>query len=41
MPRAPGHLCEDAIVLLQRGMRTADVAGAINCNVCIVGCLRQ
>ena len=27
--------------MLQGGMRTADVARAINCNVCTVRCLRQ
>ncbi|KAL1263038.1 hypothetical protein QQF64_005777 [Cirrhinus molitorella] len=33
MSRVPAHMREHAIVLLQGGMRTADVARAINCNV--------
>ena len=32
MPRVPAHLCEHALGMLQGGMRTADVARAINCN---------
>ena len=41
MPRVPAHLCECALGMLQGGMRTADVARAINCNVCTVRSLRQ
>ena len=41
MPRVPDHLCERALVMLQGGMRTADVARAINCNEHTVRCLRQ
>ena len=41
MPRVPAHLCECALGMLQGGTRTADVARAINCNVCTVRCLRQ
>ena len=41
MPRVPAHLRERALVMLQGGMRTADVARAINCNVRSVRCLRQ
>ena len=37
----PAHLCECALGMLQGGMRTADVAKAINCNVHTVRCLRQ
>ena len=33
MPRVPAHLCERALGMLQGGMRTADVARAINCIV--------
>ena len=41
MPWVPAHLCERALGMLQGGMRTADVAGAINCNVRTVRRLRQ
>ncbi|XP_070984271.1 uncharacterized protein [Oncorhynchus clarkii lewisi] len=41
MPRVPAHLRERAFGMLQGGMRTADVARAINCNVCTVRRLRQ
>ena len=41
MPRVPAHLRERALGMLQGGMRTADVARAINCNVRTVRCLRQ
>ena len=41
MPRVPAHLHEYALGMLQVGMRTADVARAINCNVCTVRRLRQ
>uniref|UniRef100_A0A8C7QT92 Anaphylatoxin-like domain-containing protein n=1 Tax=Oncorhynchus mykiss TaxID=8022 RepID=A0A8C7QT92_ONCMY len=41
MPRVSAHLCERALGMLQGGMRTADVARAINCNVCTVRRLRQ
>ena len=41
MPRVPAHLCKHALGMLQGGMRTADVARAINCNVCTVRRLRQ
>ncbi|XP_053488999.1 probable U3 small nucleolar RNA-associated protein 11 isoform X2 [Ictalurus furcatus] len=41
MSRVPSHLREQAIGLLQGGMRTADVDRAINCNVCNVRRLRQ
>uniref|UniRef100_A0AAZ3PXB9 Uncharacterized protein n=1 Tax=Oncorhynchus tshawytscha TaxID=74940 RepID=A0AAZ3PXB9_ONCTS len=41
MPRVPAHLCECALGMLQGGMRTADVARAINCNVRTVRRLRQ
>uniref|UniRef100_A0A673YR65 Tc1-like transposase DDE domain-containing protein n=1 Tax=Salmo trutta TaxID=8032 RepID=A0A673YR65_SALTR len=37
----PAHLCERALGMLQGGMRTADVARAINCNVRAVRRLRQ
>ena len=37
----PAHLCEHALGMLQRGMGTADVARAINCNVRTVRRLRQ
>ena len=40
MPWVPAHLCECALGMLQGGMRTADLARAINCNVCTVRCLR-
>ena len=41
MPRIPAHLCERALGMLQGGMRTADEATAINCNVRTVRRLRQ
>uniref|UniRef100_A0AAZ3PSG8 Uncharacterized protein n=1 Tax=Oncorhynchus tshawytscha TaxID=74940 RepID=A0AAZ3PSG8_ONCTS len=41
MPRVPAHLCGRALGMLQGGMRTADVARAINCNVRTVRRLRQ
>ena len=41
MPRVPAHLGECALGMLQGGMRTADVARAINCNVLTVRRLRQ
>jgi transposase len=41
MPRVPAHLRERAFGMLQGGMRTADVARAINCHVHTVRCLRQ
>ena len=41
MPRFPTHLRERALGMLQGGMRTADVARVINCNVRTVRCLRQ
>uniref|UniRef100_A0A8K9XMQ3 Tc1-like transposase DDE domain-containing protein n=1 Tax=Oncorhynchus mykiss TaxID=8022 RepID=A0A8K9XMQ3_ONCMY len=41
MPRVPAHLHECALGILQRGLRTADVARAINCNVRTVRSLRQ
>jgi transposase len=41
MPRVPAHLCECALGMLQGGMRTADVARAINCSVRTVIRLRQ
>uniref|UniRef100_A0A8C7PBG7 Tc1-like transposase DDE domain-containing protein n=1 Tax=Oncorhynchus mykiss TaxID=8022 RepID=A0A8C7PBG7_ONCMY len=41
MPRVPSHLRERALGMLQGGMRTADVARAINCNVRNVRRLRQ
>ena len=41
MPRGPAHLRERALGMLQGGMRTADVARAINCHVCTVRRLRQ
>ena len=40
MPRVPAHLHECALGMLQ-GMRTANVAKAINCNVRTVRRLRQ
>uniref|UniRef100_A0AAZ3P5S5 Transposase Tc1-like domain-containing protein n=1 Tax=Oncorhynchus tshawytscha TaxID=74940 RepID=A0AAZ3P5S5_ONCTS len=41
MPRVPAHLHKHALGMLQGGMRTADVASAINCNVRTVRRLRQ
>uniref|UniRef100_A0A8K9X168 Transposase Tc1-like domain-containing protein n=1 Tax=Oncorhynchus mykiss TaxID=8022 RepID=A0A8K9X168_ONCMY len=41
MPRVPAHFAECAIGMLQGGMRTADVARAINCNARTVRRLRQ
>ena len=41
MPRVPAHLREHALGMLQGGMRTADVAREIHCNVCTVRLLRQ
>ena len=41
MHSVPAHLCERALGMLQGGMRTADVARAINCNVRTVRRLRQ
>uniref|UniRef100_A0AAZ3S1X7 Insertion element IS150 protein InsJ-like helix-turn-helix domain-containing protein n=1 Tax=Oncorhynchus tshawytscha TaxID=74940 RepID=A0AAZ3S1X7_ONCTS len=41
MPRVPAHLCERALGMLQGGMRSADVARALNCNVRTVRRLRQ
>ena len=41
MPRVPAHLCGRAIGMLQEGIRTADLARAINCNVRTVRCLSQ
>ena len=41
MPSVPAHLCERALGMLQGGMRTADVARAMNCNVHTVRRLRQ
>ena len=41
MPRVPAHLCERALGMLQGGMRTADGAREINCNVHTVRRLRQ
>ena len=41
MSRVPAHLCEHALGMLQGGMRTADVARAINYNVHTVRRLRQ
>ena len=41
MPRVPAHLRERALGMLQGGMRSADVARAINCNVRTVRRLRQ
>ena len=41
MPRVPAHLRERALCMLQGGMRTADVARAINCNICTMRRLRQ
>ena len=41
MPRVPTHLFEHALGVLQGGMRTADVARAINCYVRSVRRLRR
>uniref|UniRef100_A0A8C9ZX39 Transposase Tc1-like domain-containing protein n=1 Tax=Sander lucioperca TaxID=283035 RepID=A0A8C9ZX39_SANLU len=41
MPMVPAHLRERALGMVQRGMRIADVARAINCNVRTVSRLRQ
>uniref|UniRef100_A0A8K9UQ62 Tc1-like transposase DDE domain-containing protein n=1 Tax=Oncorhynchus mykiss TaxID=8022 RepID=A0A8K9UQ62_ONCMY len=41
MPRVPAHLLECVLGMPQGGMRTADVARAINCHVCTVRRLRQ
>ena len=41
MPRVPALLREHALSMLQGGMRTADEARAINCNVRTVRRLRQ
>ena len=41
MPRVPAHLRERALGMLQVGMRTADVAREIHCNVHTVKRLRQ
>uniref|UniRef100_A0A674F714 Tc1-like transposase DDE domain-containing protein n=1 Tax=Salmo trutta TaxID=8032 RepID=A0A674F714_SALTR len=41
MPRVSADLRERVLGILQGGMRTADVARAINCNVCTVRRLRQ
>ena len=41
MPRVPAHLRERSLGMSQGGMRTADVARAINCYVCAVRHLRQ
>ena len=41
MPRVPAHLREHALGMLQGGMRTADVAREINCDIRTVRCLRQ
>ena len=41
MPRVPAYLREHALGMLQQGMRTANVARAINCNVRTVRRLRQ
>ena len=41
MPRVPAHLRECALGMLQGGMRTADVARAINCYFRSVRHLRQ
>ena len=41
MPRVPVYLRERASGMLQGGLRTADVARAINCNVRTVRRLRQ
>ena len=41
MARVPAHLRERALGMLQGGMRTADVARAINSNVLTVRSLKQ
>jgi transposase len=41
MPRVPAYLCDSALGILQGGMRTVDVARAINCNVCTARRLKQ
>ena len=41
MTRVPVHLRERALGMLQGGMRTADVARAIHCNVHTVRSLKQ
>ena len=41
MARVPAHLRERALDMLQGGMRIADVARAIHCNVRTVRHLRQ
>ena len=41
MPRVPAHVREHALSMPQGGMRTADVASAMNCNVRTVRRLRQ
>jgi transposase len=41
VPRVPAHLHEHALGMLQGGMRTPDVARAINCNAHTVRCPRQ
>ena len=41
MPRVPAHLRKHALGMLQGGMRTVDVARAINCNVRTMRHLRQ
>ena len=41
MARVTAHLRDSAVVMLQGGMRTADVARVINCNVSTVIHLRQ
>jgi transposase len=40
MPRVPAHLRERALGMQQGGMRTADVARAIHCNIRTVKRLR-
>ena len=41
MPRVPAYLRERALGMLQGGMRAADLARAINCNVRTVRRQRQ
>ena len=41
MPSVPAHLGEHAFGMLQGGLRTSEVASAINCNVRTVRRLRQ
>jgi hypothetical protein len=41
MPRVPVHMHALALGMLQGGLRTVDVARAINCTVCTVRHLRQ